>query len=411
MHQQFRARTAGVVLPTTAFILPPLAVFAPLGAAPLLAIAAVVALVLDWERCRGSIGQLKVLAALLAALGLWGALSAAWSILPGHSLFEGLRFLALSTGGLVFFARALAAPETERRRIRIALMVAVTLALILLAIERAGDAPITRLALGIPASQAISLTRFDRGITVAVLTLWAILCAPVLLWRRGALAIAVVVMAFVMLSATALLAALASLAVFAVARFFPRTIAGAMIAGLLALSIAIPLAVPSDQETVALHQSAPWIKWSGIHRLLIWRFAADRADEHPILGWGMDSSRAMPGGKVDFNTILPNLHYPGGAQRLPLHPHDALLQWQLELGVPGLLLGLAIAVWVIWQIGWRAPLSAERRAGALALAVATLAVGLLSFGIWQSWWLSTIWLAGSLYAAGGKEPAPRETPR
>jgi O-antigen ligase len=399
MQQSLRAKASTTVLPVTAFILPPLAVFAPLGAAPLLAIAAVVALALDWRRCCAGLSDLRILGWLLAALGLWGTASGIWSIIPGHSIFEGLRFLALSAGGLVFFAAALTADSVERNRTRAALTAGLILALAFLALARFDESPITRLWLGARPDQAISLTRFDRGITVSILTLWALLCAPAPLWRRALIGIAVVTMSFLMLSATALLAALASLAVFAAARFFPRSIAAAMIAGLLGLSITIPLAVPSYQETITLHERAPWIKWSGIHRLLIWRFAADRAAERPILGWGMDSSRAIPGGTTEFNAVLPNLHYPGGAQRLPLHPHDALMQWLLELGPLGLLLGLAIVSWTIWHIAWRAPLSPERRAGALALTVAALPVGLLSFGIWQAWWLSTVWLSASLFAA------------
>ena len=40
-----------------------------------------------------------------------------------------------------------------------------------------------------------------------------------------------------------------------------------------------------------------------------------------------------------------------------------------------------------------------------ALAGAGLTVGLLSFGAWQSWWLSTLWLVAALYAASDtKEP-------
>ncbi len=403
MQPSLRARAAGAVFPATAFVLPPLGIFAPLGAAPLLAIAALATLVLDWERCRASVGTLKTPAILLGALGIWGATSSLWSILPGHSLFEGLRFLVLSAGGLIFFARALATTAGEGRRITAALTFGVLLALALLAIERFGDAPITRLWLGIPDQQGLSFARFDRGVTALVLVLWALLCAKVPLWRRGGLLLAVLAITAALSSATALLAALASLVVFASARLAPRAVAGAIIAGFLAFGIAIPVAVPSNATILALHESAPWIKWSGIHRLLIWRFAADRVAERPLLGWGMDASREIPGGKVDFNTVLPSLHYPGGAQRLPLHPHDAALQWELELGLPGLVLGLAIVLWTIWRIGWRAPRSPSRRAGALALSVAVLAVGLLSFGIWQAWWLSTVWLSASLFAASAPE--------
>jgi hypothetical protein len=47
------------------------------------------------------------------------------------------------------------------------------------------------------------------------------------------------------------------------------------------------------------------------------------------------------------------------------------------------------------------PLSPYARAAALGLGASALVIGLLSFGIWQAWWLSSLWLTASLYAASG----------
>ena len=88
-----------------------------------------------------------------------------------------------------------------------------------------------------------------------------------------------------------------------------------------------------------------------------------------------------------------------GAEALPLHPHDATLQWALELGVPGLMLGLAIVVFVLYRVGWRETLPAHERAAGLALCGSAIIVALLSFGIWQAWWQSTLWLIAASYAA------------
>jgi hypothetical protein len=195
MQQILRATATSAILPITAFTLPPLTIFAPLGAAPLLAVAAIAALLADWPRCRTGLGSLRTIASLLGALGLWGTASGIWSIIPGHSVFEGLRFLALSTGGLVFFAYTLAAPEEERRRSANALMAGLALAILFLGIERFGNAPITHFWLGIPPSRGLSLTRFDRGITVSVLAIWAIVCGQAPLLRRIVLGLAVLVMA------------------------------------------------------------------------------------------------------------------------------------------------------------------------------------------------------------------------
>jgi O-antigen ligase len=273
------------------------------------------------------------------------------------------------------------------------------MALVLLMIERFGGGPIVHWWHDTPASQFQSLGRYDRGVTVVVLLMAPLAVSATAAWMRTLLLAAIVAAAALMLSASALMAALATLAFYVIARVGPRFTAGAMMVGVVVIGIAIPVATPSYETVLTLHSDAPWIKYSGIHRLLIWRFAADRIAERPLLGWGMDASRAMPGGKTDFNDLLPTLHYPGGAEALPLHPHDAALQLQLELGLPGLVLGLGIVVFVVYRVGWRAELSAHERAAALALCGSALIVALLSFGIWQAWWQATLWLVAALYCA------------
>ncbi len=396
---------ACIALAAVAVLLPPLAVFAPLGAAPLLVVAAAALLVFDRQRCLAGLAGIKSLAILLATLGLWGMVSSLWSILPEHSFLEGLRFLALSAGGLMILGAARSVTPSERSRIGKAMVAGIVVALLLLAIERFGNAPIVRHWLGIPFDQLLPFQRYDRGITVMVLALWPALFAVAPRWLRGLLLIAVPVMALLMESAAAVLSVFLGLVVLAVARFTSRGVAGVMIAGILAFGVAVPVLIPSYDNILTLHQSAPWIKWSGIHRLLIWRFSDDRIAEHPLLGWGMDASRAIPGGKTDFNDLLPTLTYPGGAESLPLHPHDAALQWQLELGLPGLALGLAILTWIVARLGWKTTLSRDHRAGALAFVSGALVVGLLSFGIWQAWWLSTLWLIASLFAVTAGDEA------
>lgn len=402
MEQTRYARATGIILSATAVILPPLGVFAPLGTAALLTVVAIAFLALDWRRCRDAFTHSLTLSLLLAGLGIWGTVSSLWSILPAHSLIEGLRFLALSAAGLIILGAARTMDGRERENINMALIAGVVLAIALLAIERFAHQPITRFALHIASDQYVTLTRFDRGVTILILALWPALFAAGAWWRRLLLAGAILAVTIVLSSQTSLLAALLSIAVYGIARWAPRAVAAAMILGAVALSCAIPLAAPSNETVVALWHDAPWIKPSGIHRLLIWRFGANRVAERPLLGWGMDASREMPGGKTDLNAMLPDLHYGDRIEAMPLHPHDAALQWQLELGLPGSILGLSIIAWTLWWVAWRAPLTPDRRAGALALASAALTVGMLSFGVWQSWWLSTLWLIIALCAASGK---------
>src|SRR5271157_5963671 len=101
---------AGTVLAAAAVALPPVAIEAPLAVAPLAAAVALALLAVDAKRVCAGFRRLLPLALLLAALAAWATASALWSILPQHSLFEGLRFLTISAEGLVVFGAAAALP-------------------------------------------------------------------------------------------------------------------------------------------------------------------------------------------------------------------------------------------------------------------------------------------------------------
>ncbi|MBN8552708.1 MAG: O-antigen ligase family protein [Caulobacterales bacterium] len=130
---------------------------------------------------------------------------------------------------------------------------------------------------------------------------------------------------------------------------------------------------------------APWVvlassglmDWAGgqlgaswAARLDIWSFTAEQILRHPILGWGLDASRAF--------------------QPFMLHPHSAPLQVWLELG----LIGAVILAGIWWLVSRRAV-----QVGPQGLAAVTVyfVIGGLSFGMWQDWWLglaamTAIWI-------------------
>ncbi|MEY3732603.1 MAG: hypothetical protein RLZZ57_3359 [Pseudomonadota bacterium] len=138
---------------------------------------------------------------------------------------------------------------------------------------------------------------------------------------------------------------------------------------------------------------------SAVHRLVIWDFAATRIAEKPLTGWGLEASRAMPGGRARPDAAtLDRLNITTPAQReflalahvevMPLHPHNGALQLWLELGGIGALLGAAL----ILALGFAAARSAAPAVGAGMLASAAV-TGMLSFGLWQAWWVASLLLA------------------
>src|SRR6185437_359618 len=182
----------------------------------------------------------------------------------------------------------------------------------------------------------------------------------------------------------------------------PRLATAGLIAATFVLAIALPVLTPHGAEIAQIQREAPILKPSAIHRLAIWRFVGDRIANRPLLGWGMDSARAIPGGKTEVDQMFPELHLPATAQALPLHPHNAALQWRLELGIPGVALILMLLYKALASAA-RQP--ARARVPIFAYAGATWTVGMLSFGAWQAWWLSAVWLGLALLLGLSMEPA------
>ena len=96
---------------------------------------------------------------------------------------------------------------------------------------------------------------------------------------------------------------------------------------------------------------------------------------------------------------------PGTQSRgalLPLHPHNGVLQWWLELGGVGAMLGAGFLIAMIRNMPVR--FARYDDAAALALTVAAIVIGLASYGVFQSWWLGTEWLVATWMLAVGRRP-------
>src|SRR5690348_6518120 len=128
----------GNALSAAAVLMPPVAAFAPLGMAPLLALLAVMLLIVDPRQTAASIKSQATLAALLTLLSLWGAATSLWSSIPAHSLFEAVRLALISMAGLVVLGAASVLRGPAAWRLGRALVIGIAAALILLQLERWG---------------------------------------------------------------------------------------------------------------------------------------------------------------------------------------------------------------------------------------------------------------------------------
>lgn len=165
--------------------------------------------------------------------------------------------------------------------------------------------------------------------------------------------------------------------------------------GVLAVSLAfgtVPFPVKMDPA-----QTCRWIDTypSAYHRLLIWGFVSDLVRAQPVQGYGFDSARSLAQGRerVEIRSCID----PSGvqfAELLPMHPHNAPLQIRLELGGIGAF-AVILALLALARRGLLTAPRAQRTAAGLIWAAA-LPMVLLSYGVWQEWWIASLALAAAL---------------
>lgn len=131
-------------------------------------------------------------------------------------------------------------------------------------------------------------------------------------------------------------------------------------------------------------------KASWMHRLIIWDFVAGHTKEALFFGWGMEASRFFPSKK--YTLKIPQLFtkiQDFSLDTLPLHPHNAFLQLWLEGGFLGAFL-LALFLSTIIYFMKKKFSSPQDRALLGGTFLTALVPFYLSFGVWQTWWVSSL---------------------
>ncbi len=125
---------------------------------------------------------------------------------------------------------------------------------------------------------------------------------------------------------------------------------------------------------------------SAKHRIYIWNYVAKIFQEHKILGFGLDASRYIS--KTFAEYILYKDTY---WSLLPLHPHNVILQTLLELGITGLSLLFLVISNIFKNI--QKISNPMFQAIALTMFIQYFIIGMISFGMWQQWWIAAAVIA------------------
>lgn len=381
----------------------PVAIIQNRGLVPLAAILGLAALlVLRRDRAwAAALTPGAVLAAL--ALGAWATLSSAWALERVPALVGGARLLVLVLALALVLAAARAVQEREARMLLAALVAGAVLGAILLLVELRFGAPLNNALRSFPEPPRSAEGTKPAATLLALLAGPAVLAAFRLAGARLAMLVGMLAALAVVASTSeaARLGLIAAIAAGGFALALPM-LARRALPALLAIAV---LAGPPVLDQVAKGATrAGLLPLSAVHRTLIWDYAAERAGERPLAGFGMDAARSLPGGRENpdaarldrlgitgparaFFDVAPR----GLAELIPLHTHSMPLQIRLELGFVGLALFAGFAFFA-----GRAVASLPGRgafAAGAAVAGAAVVVSLLSYGVWQHWWWVSLALA------------------
>ena len=372
---------AGWVMTVTAGLTPLVAYLGSQGFAPLIALAGLLSVPLFFRGRRPELGQ-----ALLAALAVWAVVSMAWSVAVPHkpdlTTYEGVESLTgvklvlqLALYG-AFVAASTAMSKVAGARTALVLTVGLLAMSAVFLVEAVFKAPLYqwfRAAIGQATRPDWAMRDVARVSYVLTLLFWPVALQLDRRWWRlavAAMAVAIVVGAYLLNADAPLAALIVSTVVFVAVRIWGRPALFVWMGGLALYFMAAPLLVHALGGGPLIHPAADDIRvQSWAIRLDIWRFAADRILERPFFGWGLDAART-------FSPLIP------------LHTHNAAIQIWLELGAVGAAITTLFWLWLAGRIDALETRDRALGAAAAACASAYLTIGALSFGVWQEWWLA-----------------------
>lgn len=408
--------TQATIRPGYAFMIagaigPTLSIFAYKGLAPLFFVVAVFELGLFWFEHRRLPRPSTSTALLFGAFVVWGLIGMIWSLDAAASLATAAKIALMAALGLPLISAARGLDPTIRRSVMQASLGGLAIGLAFMVIEVFFDLPITRfLYASLHLTHPINSSMLDPAATVLVLVS-AYVAGDLLSRRHLALAlimgIAAVALAVLSQSMAAGLAGLVAVPIL-IAAYWGGVRFGRAFAIIAAVAIIAAPLLPTR-----ILGPVKELNWPGdaipsvYQRIAIWQFTERRIDQHPILGWGLDAARRIPGGHNGIKAESLNIQNPvmrarvtkyfnsGNIEQMPLHPHDGALQIWLEAGGIGAALTGTLALVSLFGVSRCWPTNRIGAAATLAFAVAALVIAGISYGIWQTWWLAVLFMGAA----------------
>lgn len=391
-----------------AFVQPVLGVFSSKAMTVMMILAAVLGCWIVWHR-KHEPGSWRRLILPVLPFAVWAGLSLIWTVDPDRSQSTLVGFAALAGVTALLFRFSRCCHQDEADRMLYGLAAGLLVALLVMLFEVLSAYQLTRLARGLSWSDVINIgfggvnvaSFVKNGVVIAVLIVWP---ASAWLWVQGqrfAALLAVVLLTALVIRtghSTAFLALTGGMICAAAGMLLPNLLPRLLVA---LAAVWLVLAPPVLQEVVdridlsAESGNTQRIPASMIGRLVIWDFVLEKIAERPVAGWGLGASRSVPGGneKVDITYLTPEKDelVLFTDFRLPLHPHNQVLQLWLELGGVGVACLVLACLMLIRRMASRATSRIVSGTDCAGLASAMVFAN-SSFGLWQNWWIGLLGL-------------------
>lgn len=312
-----------------------------------------------------------------------GVLSALWSIAPEASMIRSFKLAGVFLGGLLLLAGMRSFAKAEREFVLRPIPIVLLVTILAFLIEVRLGYPIFLFFDG--AQETMRYTLYITNWTAVIL---AILFWPGLQYmistqqKKLAITISILILFVIYFSTSesAILGFLVGAIVFLVGRYI-KSLPLLMFVGLSAGLVASPwiahgLFILRPEFLVDLKGA------SAGQRMEIWDFLARQIFDKPVLGWGVESARAM-------TLDTEKLFYRGTGI---YHPHNAALQLWLEMGIAGVLLGIGFLGLLFKRIA-----STRPNIYMMAGFSSVLMVSLTAYGLWQGWWLGVMFITAALF--------------
>ena len=376
------------------FLVWPIIVFIPFSMPIMLGLLAVNSMVCAWSRLTLK-DFFKIDIVVIVAITLWGLLSALWSVDAGRSLnvIAGVALLMLA--GIVLIRSLYGLHNDTQQRLLPSFVYGMFLALGVLTVE-----VFTAGWLLTHVKSAVNIGEFHKPAVIIVSLLGPLMAYCV--QRKWWLTILIIGIDMVLIQAhlnsDAVSGALAiSASCFGLFLLYKRTfkvLASLLIVGCLVSPFMARYILTPHNFATYLPQVSDAHYY---HRLYIWNYTAKRSAERFWTGFGIDASR-HPQFKEEIVWQQKTIDNQGAETMRPIHgytismhPHNAFLQWWLEMGCIGVILLASVLTITMRRLQHATRNNPRLQQACLRITpFAVTLIACVSYGIWQNWWLATL---------------------